>query len=195
MKFDPTVHPFDNAQGRHRRSIRLKGYDYAQPGGYFVTLVTQGRECLFGEIIEGEVQLSALGKITDECWQSIPEHFPNVELGAYVVMPNHIHGIIIIHENDEATRVGATHWVAPTPNTFTRPKGPKHGSLGAILGACKMTVTRRAGKELHSGNIWQRNYYEHILRDQSDWECISAYISDNPLNWKKDEENPTNSTP
>jgi len=196
-----------NLQPRRRRTIRLKGYDYAQPGGYFVTLITLWRECLFGEIVDGEIRMSPLGQIVDDCWWSIPEHFPNIKLGAAVVMPNHIHGIIIIHENDGAgkkTRVGATQWAAPTtmgqktinptgaPSTPTRPKGPTRGSLGAILGATKMAITRRAERELNSANIWQRNYYEHILRDQADWERITAYIIDNYLNWVEDEENPVN---
>lgn len=169
MKFDHNVH--------NRHSIRLKGYDYVQAGGYYVTLVTLWRECLFGEVIDGEMRLSPLGQIVDECWQSIPKHFPDVELGACVVMPNHIHGIIIIHENDEVVKT---------------PPVPKRGSLGAILGTTKMAVTRRAKRDLKSGNIWQRNYYEHIIRDQADWEHISAYIADNPLNWVDDQENPAN---
>ncbi len=82
MKFD--------LQNRYRRSIRLKGYDYSQPGAYFVTMVTQGRECLFGEIVNGEMLLNEFGRIADECWRAIPNHFPNVELGAYIVMPNHV---------------------------------------------------------------------------------------------------------
>jgi len=88
MKFDPNKH--------HRRSIRLKGYDYTQPGGYFVTIVTYHRDLLFGEIVNEEMQLNDLGKIVEECWRAIPEHIPNVELGAYVIMPNHVHGIIVI---------------------------------------------------------------------------------------------------
>lgn len=95
-KFDPQRH--------HRRSIRLKNYDYAQPGGYFITIVTYQRDMLFGEITNGEtpqggdVQLNALGNIADECWRAIPDHFPNVELDAYVVMPNHVHGVIVIDD-------------------------------------------------------------------------------------------------
>jgi len=164
MKFDPVVH--------HRHSIRLKGFDYTQSGGYYVTILTLQRECLFGEIVEGEVQLSALGKIADECWRSIPEHFPNVELGEYVVMPNTVHGIIFIHENDQVATnssppVGARH-VSPLQKTVHPPHGFKPGSVGAIVASFKSAVTRRTGRELNSGNIWQRNYYEHIIRDQAD---------------------------
>ena len=91
MKFDPQKH--------HRRSIRITGFDYAQPGGYFVTIVTYQRDSIFGNIVNEEMQLNALGVIADECWCAIPDHFPNVELGAYIIMPNHVHGIIIIHDD------------------------------------------------------------------------------------------------
>ncbi len=96
-KFDP--------QRYHRRSIRLQGYDYTSSGVYFITIVTYQRECLFGEINDGEMTLSKYGKIANECWQSIPEHFPNVELGTHMVMPNHVHGIIVIHDQNHRTAV------------------------------------------------------------------------------------------
>jgi REP element-mobilizing transposase RayT len=112
MKFDPQKH--------RRRSIRLQGYDYTLSGAYFITMVTYQRECLFGEIVNGEMRLSAMGQIAEEHWRLIPEHFPRVELGAYVVMPNHVHGIIVIRsdENGMATNsspsVGARH-ASPLP--------------------------------------------------------------------------------
>ena len=121
IRYDPEKH--------HRRSIRLKGYDYASPGGYFITLVTEGRVCLFGEIVKGEMQYSEKGQIAYECWRAIPEHFATVELGSFVIMPNHVHGIIILREcaHTDAFRaaimsppVGATHWVAPTKNAPTK---------------------------------------------------------------------------
>lgn len=105
-KFDPQKH--------HRRSIRLQGYDYSSEGAYYVTIVTYQRDCLFGEILNGEtpqgddVFLSDFGKIADECWRAIPEHFPFVELGAYVIMPNHVHGIIVIRNDESHINVGAT---------------------------------------------------------------------------------------
>ena len=112
-KFDPQKH--------HRRSIRIKEYDYSSGGAYFVTIVTWRRDCLFGEIVNGEMVLNALGKIADECWCAIPEHFPHVELGAYVVMPNHVHGIIVISNGESTSNVGATHWVAlPRPTIIPR---------------------------------------------------------------------------
>jgi len=99
-KFDPQKHrrPFDDAQGR--KSIRLLGYDYTQAGAYFVTIVTYQRDCLFGEIVNEEMKLNDFGKIADECWRAIPEHFPHVELGVHIIMPNHAHGVIVIRDVD-----------------------------------------------------------------------------------------------
>ena len=174
-----------------RRSIRLKGYDYSQVGGYFVTLVTLWREYLFGDIVNGEMCLNDLGRIVEACWHAIPEHFPNTDVDMFTVMPNHVHGIIMIY--DDTCRgtipiVGARH-ASPLP-----PRGTPPGSLGTIIGSFKSSVTRRAGQELNSGNIWQRNYYEHILRDQADHERIANYIATNPSNWTDDEENLFRST-
>jgi len=165
---------------RSRKSIRVQGYDYAQAGGYFITIVALQRECLFGEIVGGEVRLNALGRIVAECWHAIPEHFPNAEVDAFVVMPNHIHGIIFL--------VGATH-ASPLPQPKF-PHGPKSGSLGAIVGSFKSAVVRRAGIELIGGNVWQRNCYEHIIRGQAEYERIVTYIVENPSNWEQDEERP-----
>lgn len=109
FKLDPQKH--------HRKSIRLKGYDYSQPGAYFLTLVVYQHDCLFGEIQDANMFLNDLGKIADECWRAIPDHFPFVELGAHVVMPNHVHGVIVIHENAGlayGSLVGAQHCCAPT---------------------------------------------------------------------------------
>jgi putative transposase len=97
MAYDPEKH--------HRRSIRLKGYDYTQPGAYFITICTHGRECLFGEIIDGEMHLNEAGQIVVQTWQDLPNHVPNVQLDAFVVMPNHVHGIIII--TDRTGGIGA----------------------------------------------------------------------------------------
>lgn len=177
-----------NIPPRDRRSIRIKGYDYSTPGGYFVTVVTLWRDHLFGEIVDMEMRLNKTGEIVRQCWNEIPTHFKNAEIGEFVVMPNHIHGIIIIHEST----VGATH-ASPLP-THTSPHqshlhGPIPHSLGAIVGSFKSSVSRRANRELNLTSIWQRNYYEHILRDRSDLERIANYIASNPMNWDNDEEN------
>jgi putative transposase len=178
-QFDPKKH--------HRWSIRLPGYDYSQAGAYYVTLVTHQRDCLFG-VIENEIMtLNDLGKIANECWIAIPEHFLNVELGAYVVMPNHVHGIIVIDGND----AGATHWVAPAIPRI-RPTGPKPGSLGAIIGSYKSAVSYRINKEHNITSIWQRNYYEHIIRNEIDLQNKTNYIESNPMLWAQDDNNPRN---
>jgi len=181
MKNDVQIH--------RRRSIRLKDWDYSQSGAYFITIVTYRRECLFGKIEDGRMIPTPMGQIADDHWRAIPDHFPTIELGAYVVMPNHIHGIIMIQSHGvDIPIVGATHWVAPTG----RPNGPKRGSIGGIVGAYKMSVTRRIQRELDGANIWQRNYYEHIIRDENEHSRIHLYIESNIDNWNLDDENPSN---
>ena len=186
-KFDPQRH--------HRRSIRLKGYDYASAGAYYVTIVAWRREFLFGDVMNGEMKLNQRGKIVEECWQSIPNHSHHVELGAYVIMPNHMHGIIIINDIDEnriatnsSQSVGARH-ASPL-----RPRGVSPGSLGAIVGSFKSSVTKRIGRELNETGIWQRNYYEHVIRNEKDLQNKTDYIIANPLLWDEDDENPSNKT-
>ncbi len=185
-KFDPQKH--------HRRSIRVKGYDYASNGAYYITIVTYHRDLLFGEIVNGEMILNTLGKIADECWRAIPEHFPNVELGKHVIMPNHAHGIIAIRDDTLTTNVGATQWVAST-TPDNRPKGPKPKSLGAIIGSYKSAVSYRANKEQNVTGIWQRNYYEHIIRDEAELQRITDYIESNPSQWDEDNDNPIKAHP
>jgi putative transposase len=175
----------DNEEHPDRRSVRLKEYDYTQAGGYFVTVVTLRRECLFGEIASGEMRNTVLGRIVEECWCAIPEHFPNTDVDVFVVMPNHIHGIMIIHENMGSR---GTIYRAPTP-IIEQFGQPTMGSLPTIIRTFKAAVTRRARRELNSANIWQRNYYEHIIRDQRDHEHIAYYIATNLVNWSGDEEN------
>ena len=176
--FDPQKH--------HRHSIRLKGYDYSAAGGYFVTVVTFQRECLFGEIVGGEMRLSALGEIVRDEWFKTAALRRYVELreDEFVVMPNHAHGIIWIMDDS----VGARRRRAPTEERFGK---PVIGSIPTIVRAFKSAVTYRANRELNSANIWQRNYYEHIIRGQSDYERIANYIAANPMKWDVDEENPS----
>jgi REP-associated tyrosine transposase len=172
-KFDP--------QKLHRRSIRLKGCDYSQQGAYYVTIVTYHRGCLFGEIVNEEMILNKFGKITDECWLAIPEHFPYVELGAYVIMPNHVHGIIVIRDGR------GTIYRAPTIELFGK---PTMGSLPTILRTYKAAVTRRIGRESSVTGIWQSNYCEHIIRDEKDMQNKTDYIDANPMLWNDYDENP-----
>lgn len=181
---------YHSEQLHHRRSIRLKGYDYTQAGAYFVTVVTRERECLFGEIVNGEMVLNDLGKIVDECWCAIPEHFVNVDLGAHIVMLNHGHGIIVIR-GDESLSVGAMQCIAPT-SPGMRPKGSKPASLGAIIGAFKSAVSYRINREYKITNIWQRNYYERIIRNEREMDAIWTYIEANLSAWAGDVENVVN---
>jgi len=177
MKIDSKIH--------YRRSIRLKDFDYSQSGGYFITIVTYQRECLFGEIVDGEMRISPFGKIAHDEWFKTKELRSNVELweDEFVIMPNHIHGIVWIKSNDN---IGAERRSAPT-----RPRVVS-GSLGAIIRAYKSAVTF-AINEMRATRgvpVWQRNYYEHIVRNQNELEQIYKYIQFNPIQWAKDEENP-----
>jgi putative transposase len=171
MAFDPKRH--------HRHSIRLKGYDYSRAGKYFVTMCTQDRACLFGEVVNGHMQLNDAGRVVEQCWVEIPHHFPHGELDAFVVMPNHVHGIIVITD-----AVGAQDF-APLPTA-----GPPSRTLGSIIRGFKIGVTKWARMNIVIPVVWQRNYYEHIIRDESTLHRIQEYIVNNPLQWMVDRENP-----
>jgi putative transposase len=195
-KFDPKIH--------HRKSIRLQGYDYTQAGAYFVTIVTYQRDCLFGEIENENMILNDFGKIADECWRAIPEHFPFVELGAYVVMPNHVHGIIVIHDGkfpshlEKIDEMGRGTALLRPYDDIPNKINVKPGSLGAIVRSYKSAVSYRINKEHNATGIWQRNYevpcslwdHEHIIRNEQEMDNIWRYIESNPAQWDKDDENP-----
>ena len=178
-RYDPEKH--------HRRSIRLPGWDYRSRGAYFVTIATQGRECLFGEVVDGEMVLSDFGNVVVEEWERTAQLRPYVRLDAFVVMPNHVHGIIWIVDDDTAMVVGAQRRCAPTtpPNVLPR-------SLGAIVRAFKSAVTKRINlmRETPGAPVWQRNYYERIVRNEQELNATRQYILDNPINWQGDTENP-----
>jgi putative transposase len=268
---------YSNSYVRDRRSIRLKGYDYRLPGAYFITIVGWQRECSFGEIVDGRIQLNSIGKIIQKEWQQLVRHFPQIRLDAFVVMPNHIHGIIVIetaeaddpslvranrHSAEEsrdtndipvdqmkgnfdgslqigrATRpstekIRATNDIpvdqmkgnfdgslqigrATRPTTekiratndipvdqmkgnfdgspqqivqTRRPNGPQTNSLGAMIGQFKSLATKRiwALADINRHPIWQRNYYEHIIRDDLEYQRIVQYIENNPLQWHEDQ--------
>jgi REP element-mobilizing transposase RayT len=197
MKFDPNI-PFDATQGRHhRRSVRLRGYDYSQAGLYFVTIVTFRRECLFGEIENGEMKLNRYGEIVQWEWLELPKRLRYIELGAFSIMPNHFHGILIFNDsNVRATHQGfgdALASKAPLQNTTTngidgsplQQRGPQPASLGAIMAQFKSRVTKRLWKnpDLNGTPIWQRNYYEHIIRNETEMDTIWRYIESNPAMW------------
>jgi putative transposase len=177
MKYDPNKH--------HRRSIRLKHYDYASLGAYFVTICTYNRQCLFGQITDGKMVLNDAGREVEHCWNEIPAHFPHVALDEFVVMPNHVHGIIVI-------TVGVRHAV-PLPNPV-QPKSehfqkPIAGSIPTIIRSFKSAVTKRINQTRKTPGVtlWQRNYYERIIRNENEMNTIRQYIINNPLNWRSDE--------
>ncbi|MGD1043949.1 MAG: transposase [Bacteroidota bacterium] len=164
-----------------RKTIRLKEYDYSSPGEYFVTICTQDKLYSFGKIIEEEMRLSSIGEIAQRCWQEIPNHFPNIELDAFVVMPNHIHGIIVINP------LVGVHYNEPLRKNAFQHTIPK--SLGSIIRSYKGVVSRECRKCGHHYFLWQRNFYEHIIRDDKDMNTIREYIVNNPLQWAVDKEN------
>ena len=177
----------------NRKSIRLKEYDYSQPGGYYVTLCTSEKECVFGEVVEDEVRLSPIGAIAKRCWDEIPKHFPMVELDEYIVMPNHIHGIIILNDlgrDVQLIRMNnnvGVEYIQPLPTTFQYVISK---SLGSIVRSYTAADTRECRKRNKYDFSWQRNYYDHIIRDDKDLDNVRNYIIDNPLKWAADEENP-----
>ncbi len=168
-----------NSHCYHRHSVRLVGYDYSSPGAYFVTIATFEHLCTFGKIISSVMMTNDLGKIIEECWYDIPDHFPNTEILSFVVMPNHIHGIISIHE--EASR-GTIHR-APTTEKFGKPVA---GSIPTMIRTYKAATSRQARQDLGIVKIWQRNYYEHIIRNQIELENVARYIVGNPQSWVDD---------
>ena len=184
MTFNPDIH--------HRKSIRLRGYDYSQAGMYFVTICTQGRQCLFGGVENGGVMnLNGAGEMVFATWDEIPAHYAGVEIDQFVVMPNHIHGII--------TLVGATPCGCPdvdySPGGEGQARGPAPTglSLSDVVQRYKTMTTKRYtdgvkqnGWQPFSEKLWQRNYYEHIIRDEAAYLKIAEYIQTNPLRWQED---------
>ncbi|MCS6795586.1 MAG: transposase [Raineya sp.] len=205
MPYDPNKH--------HRRSIRLKGYDYSLSGAYFVTICTYQRECLLGQILNKQVHLSEYGKIVEYTWYDLPNHNAYIELDAFVIMPDHVHGIIVIR--DDIMGVGVGSEPTPTPNeptptiimpeptvtpneptptiiTPTEPtpntnpsKNKKH-PLSEIVRQFKTFSARRINelRQTKGVPVWQRNYYERIIRDEKEFLAVQRYIYNNPLNWQ-----------
>jgi len=183
-----------DSQKHHRCSIRLPNYDYSQPGAYFVTIVTWHRECLFGEVVSGKMRLNKFGLIAKQQWEKLPKRFPNIELGAFVIMPNHMHGnIMVVVGRGTAENLsdpdGGSPRRAPTHEGFQK---PVKGSIPTIIRSYKSSVSYRINllRGTNGSIVWQRNYYEHIIRNDRDLQNKTDYIEANPRLWGEDDENP-----
>ena len=191
-------------------SARLKGWDYSSPGHYFITICTKNRECLFGNVVRGEIVLSETGKIAEQYWREIPVHFNGIELDEFVVMPNHIHGIISIAVETPNLGVstipdGTTIPDTPTipggttiPDTPTIPGGTtipgvsptgikNPPNIGIVINQFKRICTIRIRESNPGISIWQPRFHDHIIRDENELNRIRQYIIDNPANWRKDD--------
>jgi len=178
-----------------RRSLRLRGFDYSRPGVYFVTIRARNDGHPFGELIATHVRLSQYGRIVTACWLDIPKHFPHVTLGSHVVMPDHVHGIIVINKRADADNVGAQH-AAPLQlprrarlsqtalrgHAIVASTTVARGSLGAIVRAFKSAVTKQINELRRTPGkpVWQRNYYDRIIRDDGELHRVRRYILSNP---------------
>jgi REP element-mobilizing transposase RayT len=172
---------------KSRRSIRLSHYDYSQNGAYFVTLCTGGKKHIFGNICNDRIEWSHTGRIAVQCWTRIPDHFTDAELDVFSIMPNHIHGIIIIDNDAGNELVGARHAV---PLQEKRKFGPlQPNSLHVIIGSYKSACSRIIHQLGHRDFHWQRNYHEHVIRDDSELNDIRQYILENPHRWQFDMDN------
>ncbi|CAA9585168.1 MAG: hypothetical protein AVDCRST_MAG88-3830 [uncultured Thermomicrobiales bacterium] len=178
MSFNPEKH--------HRRSIRLHGYDYSQGGIYFVTICTPDRALLFADPV--------ICSIAEQCWHELPNHFAVVELDEWVVMPNHLHGIPLINpdrQGRDGVQLNApTRAVEPSTQEVTKRIAPHRDTLSVIIRTYKAAVTTLCRRQRYVDFAWQRNYYEHIVRDQAELDRIRQYIHDNPKGWGTDENHP-----
>lgn len=203
---------------KNRKSIRIKGYDYNQNGAYFVTICTHNKQCLFGQVESGKMVLNKLGLLVEDAWREISKHYESVLIDEFVIMPNHVHGIIwlqdrreqlgvinhapiqIAHEIDVGARLGVINH-APTPMSydanvgaqFIAPKTHKtQPTLGEVVRAFKARASQASKTALpvDSKALWQRNYYEHVVRGEPDLQAVREYINNNPQQWHLDRENP-----
>ncbi|MCA1746707.1 MAG: transposase [Bacteroidales bacterium] len=195
---------------QNRRSIRLQGYDYSQAGVYFMTICTQNRACLFGDIVDGEMRLNDVGRMIQTVWDEMPRRDVYIDLDTFIVMPNHIHGILIFHGRGESC-------IRPGPESSVdhragdhrvdgdhagdhkdRPYGTLPGTVGRIVQAFKSITTheyiqgvKQNGWTSFCGKLWQRNYWEHIVRNETELIRIREYIRNNPAQWELDKLHPS----
>ncbi len=177
---------------RRRRSLRLNGYDYGQAGAYFVTICTQDRACLFGQVVDGAMRLNDAGELAARSWRDMPVRFCGADVDAVVVMPNHVHGILVL--SDGPITVGAPLVGACDTDRAATRAAP---TIGDIVGGFKSAFTveyirgvRNRRWPAFNRRLWQRGYYEHIIRDERDLTRVRRYIEENPSRWEFDQENP-----
>jgi len=190
MPYNPSLH--------NRHSIRLQGYDYSQSGAYFITICTDKKKNYFGEIVNGDVKLNLEGQYAFHQWKMIPQRFGNVEVDEFIIMPNHIHGIIVIRSgrgegSDNKDLSGKQRLLSdPSPlqaHEKIQLNGTVPGSIGAIVQNFKSNISRKinALPKMQGVTIWQKNFYDHIIRDEEDYARIVEYIRNNPRDWEQDE--------
>lgn len=183
MHYDPEKH--------HRHTVRLSAYDYRQAGAYFITLCAYQHELSFGEIVDDEMRLNVYGHMVADEWMETAIIRPGVFLDEFVVMPNHFHAIVFLPDHVDASNSVGAHSRAPSGGESSLSRTPR--SLGGLVAGFKSTVTKQINTLRASPGtpVWQRNYYEHIIRDEAALQRIRAYINDNPAAWEIDDEHPT----
>lgn len=195
--YNPDIH--------HRRSIRLREYDYSRAGAYFFTICTHERICLFGEILEGTMALNSYGTMVERVWSDVPNHYAHVALDQFIIMPNHVHGIVFLidegpvgagfkpaHGCKPASGAESTQDLQPGPTKCGTPM-KRHG-LSEIVRALKTFSARHINEARKSPGtpVWQRNYYEHVIRNEADYDRIAEYVATNPQRWNDDTLHPAN---
>ncbi len=189
-----------NSGMKPHKSIRLKGYDYSRAGAYFVTICTHNKECIFGAVTDGNLALHEFGRMVNAEWLKTAKIRKNVILDVYIIMPNHVHGIILIIDDDDDSKERHHFKTGTARRATTKGDGlikmefgkPKPGSLPVIVGSFKSAVARQINsmRNTPGKEVWQRNYYEHIVRNQVELDRIREYIVANPARWRMDKENP-----
>ena len=194
-----------NPKKHHRRSIRLKGYDYSKAGLYFITICVQNRACLYGNIVDGKMNLNDAGIMVEKQWLELPQRFTNIQLHEYIVMPNHFHAILeivvgttlVVDPNNTDTKNGTV-----VPNKKRQPQGiaptipptAKNKTVGDMVGAFQSIATveyirgvKNQNWEQFDKKLWQRNYWEHIIRNDTEYHRVANYIINNPAKWNDDQ--------
>ena len=194
-RYNPNIH--------NRKSIRLKGYDYSQAGLYFITICIKNRECLFGNITNGEMNLNDAGQMVENEWMKLPQRFQNIKLHEYIVMPNHFHAILeivgvilvvaqnktVAQNNTVSSKNGQPQGIAPTTNKTV---GDMVGAFESITTVEYIRGVKNKNWQPFDGKLWQRNYWDHIIRNENEYNRIAQYIINNPIKLKNDKLNSGN---